>query len=236
LFTKPIFTTTLTGETADRLFQNVTATNGHDKSFLATMRVLLHKRIRENPVVLTCRAMCFSEFEINSMPIAEALKWFIPDTVKSPTNEKHNIIIVYTTTTNVGAKMLEIIKANTGSGKRYMSSFTRHDDLKVFYARKLNALFYHSEIYRKTVIFTDKLEPNNSTLYRLCSRNIFLSYSNIVSNNFFAKTIDKPVKICYTESCLTLPMRSSDTEDTENRIFTEIVIVTKRFIRKQSCG
>jgi hypothetical protein len=158
LFNKPIFNTTLTGETADRLFSNITAPNGLDKSFLATMRVLLHKRIQENRVSLTCKALHFSEAEIASASTKQALGWFIPEQIKFPTNEQHNIVIIYTTTPNAGAKMLEIIKANTGSGKRHMSSFTRHDDLNVFYARKLNALFYHSEIYRKTVIFTDKLE------------------------------------------------------------------------------
>ncbi|MCL2698150.1 MAG: hypothetical protein FWE74_08730 [Oscillospiraceae bacterium] len=39
-----------------------------------------------------------------------------------------------------------------------MSNYALQEDLRVFYARKLNALFYHNEADRNTVIFSDKLE------------------------------------------------------------------------------
>ena len=39
-----------------------------------------------------------------------------------------------------------------------MSNYKLCEDLRIFYARKLNALFYYSETDRNMVIFTDKLE------------------------------------------------------------------------------
>jgi hypothetical protein len=39
-----------------------------------------------------------------------------------------------------------------------MRSYTLQEDLRIFYARKLNALFYIDESKRNTVIFTDNLE------------------------------------------------------------------------------
>jgi len=54
--------------------------------------------------------------------------------------------------------MLEIVRANIGAGKRYLSDFTRLDDLHVFFARKAKALFYTDAAGGNTVIFTDTLE------------------------------------------------------------------------------
>jgi hypothetical protein len=84
---------------------------------------------------------------------------FIPEAIKYPsTTTGHRIFIVHTVASDAGEKMLEIIKANAGTGKRHMSGYALQEDLRVFYARKLNALFYHCEADRSTVIFTDKLE------------------------------------------------------------------------------
>jgi hypothetical protein len=54
--------------------------------------------------------------------------------------------------------MLEVVRNNIGKGKRYMTDYTRRDDLKVFFARKTNSLFYTDATERNTIIFTDKLE------------------------------------------------------------------------------
>jgi hypothetical protein len=160
LFTKPIFNTTLTGETADRLFSNITATGALDKSFLATLRVLLHKRMKDDvPVKLHCKPLYFSELEIESRTTTQQMNWFIPDYIKYPNTSEHSIVIVHTTNPVTGTKMLEIIRANAGTGKRHLKEYSLCEDLRVFYARKLNALFYHSESNKTTVIFTDKLEP-----------------------------------------------------------------------------
>jgi hypothetical protein len=154
MFTKPIFTTTLTGETADRLFANVTSNNTPDKSFLATMRALSHKRTQDN-VRLTCLGLYFSEAEISTATTATAMGWFSPG--YSPSFEE-SVTIIYTDTPSAGAKMLEIVRANAGKDKRYLKNYSICEDLRIFYARKLNALFYYSETDRDMVIFTDKLE------------------------------------------------------------------------------
>ena len=157
MFTKPIHNTPLTGDAADRLFTNVTATGALDRTFLTTMRVLLHKRVQNDlPVQLTCKTLLFSESEIENVSATQAMKWFIPPLYSFPHN--HQIIIVYTTNQNVGTKMLEMIRANCGKNKRHLASYTLLEDLRVFYARKLNALFYHCEQSRTTIIFTDRLE------------------------------------------------------------------------------
>jgi hypothetical protein len=83
---------------------------------------------------------------------------FIPQEACCPTSANHNIVIVYTVNPDAGAKMLDCVRANIGAGKRHMKDYSLCEDLRIFYARKLNALFYHSEAYRNTVIFTDKLE------------------------------------------------------------------------------
>jgi len=54
--------------------------------------------------------------------------------------------------------MMDIIKTNAGIGRRYISDYTRQDDLHVFYGRKTKALFYIDESRRNTIIFTDKLD------------------------------------------------------------------------------
>ena len=54
--------------------------------------------------------------------------------------------------------MLEIIKANAGAGKRFMTDYTRRDDVHVFFARKTKALFYTHISGNSTIIFMDKLE------------------------------------------------------------------------------
>lgn len=95
---------------------------------------------------------------IEGASIAECMEWFAPETILRLPENGHGITIVHTTYSAVGEKMLEIIKANAGQGKRYMSNFKRRDDLQVFYARKARALFYTDEAERNTVIFMEKME------------------------------------------------------------------------------
>jgi hypothetical protein len=159
MFTKSIYSTTLTGETADRLFSGITDSHTPDSSFLASLRALLHKRMQEDrPVRLICRSINFTETEVSMLSTTQAMGYFIPEIVRHPITSEHNIIIIHTTNQGAGRKMLEIIRANAGAGKRHMSNYVLQEDLRVFYARKLNALFYYSESERNTVIFTDKLE------------------------------------------------------------------------------
>jgi hypothetical protein len=159
MFNKGIHGTILTSEVADRLFFNITASGALDQSFLATLRVLLHSRLPQNETArLVCKAMHFSESEILSASVVQNMNWFVPDEPSSLDASGHHIYIAYTTQPGAGEKMLEIIKANAGKGKRYMNDYIRQDDLQVFYARKVKALFYTDDIGMNTIIFAGKME------------------------------------------------------------------------------
>lgn len=162
MFSKGMYSTTLTSEAADRLFSNITASNVPDQSFLATIRALLRKRLpQDESVRIECKELHFSVNDITSATISACMNCFVPEAVRHSLTAEYNIFIVYTTYVDTGEKMLEIVKDNAGIGNRYMNGYTRRDDLKVFYARKLNALFYTDDTGRNTVIFTDRLELKN---------------------------------------------------------------------------
>ena len=159
MFSKAIYSTTLTSEVADRLFSNTTTSGALDHSFLATLRALLRKRLPQHErVQLTCRALFQSLRELEYASVSNCFTWFLQNAPLHPLNSVHHIHIIYTVDPDAGAKMLEIIKGNAGIGKRYMTEYTRQDDLHVFFARKTKALFYTHTSGNSTIIFTDKLE------------------------------------------------------------------------------
>ncbi|MCL2638456.1 MAG: hypothetical protein FWD48_08820 [Oscillospiraceae bacterium] len=160
MFTKEIHDLTLTSDAADRLFSDVNASGAPDGSFLATMRVLLRKRLPESEAVkLSVVPLFLYRSELDSWSVNANMNSFIPEAIKYPsTTTGHRVFIVHTVASDAGEKMLEIIKTNAGVGKRHMSDYALQEDLRVFYARKLNALFYHNADDRSTVIFTDRLE------------------------------------------------------------------------------
>ena len=159
MFSKAIYDTALTSEVAGRLFSNITATNAPDKSFLATLRALLHERLPQNENVrLTCLGLHLSEYDISAATVSQRMGWFIPDIIRYPSTSGHSISIIHITSPGARGYMLETIRANTGVGKRYLSDYTRRDDLHVFFARKAKALFYTDATGENTVIFTDLLE------------------------------------------------------------------------------
>ena len=82
----------------------------------------------------------------------------MPDAVLRLGMPGHSITIIHMMQPDSGAKMLEIVKANAGQGKRYLDNYNRRDDLHVFYARKVKALFYTDDTERNTIIFVEKME------------------------------------------------------------------------------
>ena len=159
MFTKEIYETILTSEVADRLFSNINDSNTLDKSFLTTLRALLHKRLPSDETVwLRCNRINRHDWPIQDISQAsdsDVMNYIVP--TQPQRSRQHSITIVYTSEHETGTDILEIVKANTGEGKRYMSSFKRRDDLQVFYARKMKALFYTDDSERYTVIFAEKL-------------------------------------------------------------------------------
>lgn len=158
MFNKGIYRTTLTSDAADRLFSNITASDAPDQSFLATLRALLRKRLPTDETVrLSCREMQLSESGISDATVSQYMNLFIPEAIRHSEPSEYCISIINTTQPDAGAMMLEMVRSNTGTGRRYLSGYDRQEDLRVFYARKLNALFY-TDHYQNTVIFIDHLD------------------------------------------------------------------------------
>jgi hypothetical protein len=159
VFTKPINSTPLTGEIADRLFLNITALFGNlDESFTATLRAVLRNRVPKGESVrLICRGLNYSEDEIMSVTPAQSANWFIPEELRQMPGSSHRIFIIYNNS-DAGEKMLEVVRENVGGNSRYLSGYILQEDLRIFYARKLSALFYHNAAYRTTVIYTPHLD------------------------------------------------------------------------------
>jgi len=157
LFNKAIHSTMLTSDVADRLFSNIIAVNAPDQSFLTTLRAMLHRRLSQNETVqITCTKVRRSVQEFSYGTTADCFSWILPDALRHSNSLEHGIHIVHTAGPEAGEKMLEIVRANAGI--RYLSNFTRRDDLQVFYARKVKALFYTDDAEKNTVIFAEKLE------------------------------------------------------------------------------
>ena len=159
MFNKAIYSTTLTSEASNGLFSTITATDTPDQSFLATLRALLRKRLPQNESMkLVCRELHIPAHDIIGAHVAQSMRWFTPESMLCRIESEHSITIVHITFPDAGEKMLEVVKANAGTGKRYMGDYVRREDLRVFYARKVNALFYTDAAEMNTVIFMDKQE------------------------------------------------------------------------------
>ena len=158
MFNKEIYVTTLTSEAADKLFSNITASNVPDNSFTATLRAVLRNRLpQDKSVRLSVISKTYYIDELETASVSACVNWVIPDEIKNSVGSEYNIFVIYTSNSDAGAKMLDIVRANAGTGKRYMSGYTLREDLRAFYARKLNAFFY-TDNNQNTVIFMDKLE------------------------------------------------------------------------------
>ena len=133
MFSKAICETMLTSEAADNLFSNITAQDTPDKSFLATLRALLRKRLPQSESMkLTCRELHIPAHDIIGAHVAQCMRWFAPETMLCRAESVHSITVVYITFPDAGEKMLEIMKANVGTGKRYMGDYVRqHKDVVV---------------------------------------------------------------------------------------------------------
>ena len=159
MFSKRIHDTTLASEAADRLFSNITASSLMDQSFLATLRALLHRRLPSSETMrVSCHTIHLTERDMTAATVSQCMTWFLDGVVLFPTELAHRIHIVRTVDEYAGEKMLEVVKGCAGTGKRYMSDFTRQDDLHIFYARKAKALFYTDDTGKNTIIFTSRLE------------------------------------------------------------------------------
>jgi hypothetical protein len=104
LFTTAMNTITLANDIADRFFINITADNfGLDRSFTATLRALLHKRLPAGESV-NVALVPLRNYITTADVITEEIRRY---------NKDHNytIYIVYPQDKNVGAQVLESVRS-----------------------------------------------------------------------------------------------------------------------------
>ena len=159
MFNKPIYTSTLTSEVANRLFSNITASRDLDQTFLSTLRALLQKRLpKEETLKFSCKGMHAYEAEFIDMTAEQQLNYLIPESIRRLPESEYGVHIIYTPKPNVGSMAQDVLKANLNIVKRLLPGYNPRDDLQVFYARKAKSLFYTDATGRKTIIFTGSLE------------------------------------------------------------------------------
>jgi len=155
MFSKTIYTTTLTNDVANRLFCNVTAKSySSDMTFTATLRALLHKRLPvSEPVNLSLKQIGLSRGDLEAAAANSCMDVFTNGI--NPTDSTSNIHIVYAANNDSGKKMLELVEVNW---KKHLKTYTPCEDLRLFYIKTLNGLFYVDEANKSTVIFLDSCD------------------------------------------------------------------------------
>jgi rubrerythrin len=159
VFNKAIHGSELNTEAANRLFSNITATDAPDQSFLATLRVLLHKRLPTNEKVkLVCRTVRLSASDFRAETPLKRTGRIMLDIIQHCPSNEHNIQILFITNEEISLEVLEFLKTHIGKGTRHLVNFNRRDELHAFYARKLNSLFFTDDEEKNTLIFISKKE------------------------------------------------------------------------------
>lgn len=149
MFTKEISSTTLTNDIADNLFDNITASSyGADQSFAATLRAVLHNRLP-------------TEESLNLALVPIGYGTITPEVVathiiRHDHGHSYSIFIVYPQDKNAGKQLLDIARSNIGVGKRYFDTYTMQEDLRVFYIKMLDGLFYSNGV--SAMIYLDFLD------------------------------------------------------------------------------
>ena len=149
MFAKEISQMTLTNDIAGRLFDNINAANYcMDRTFAATLRALLHKRLPAGQSIA-----------LTLVPIISSVT--APDIIAGNIrmlNMGHNytIYIVFPQNKSAGSQMLDTVRSSFGEGKQYFDTHRVQEDLRIFYIRKLDGLFYTND--NSTIIFLDYLD------------------------------------------------------------------------------
>lgn len=149
MFTKEISSITLANEIADRLFDNITASHYcMDKTFTATLRAVLHGRL-----------LAGESLHLALVPLGYGA--VTPDTIAASirqhdVNHSYTIYIVYSQDKQLGDQMLNIVRSSFGNGKQYFDTYALQEDLRMFYIKMLNGLFYTNGF--SAIIFLETLD------------------------------------------------------------------------------
>ena len=158
MFLKEINAISLVNDVADRLFDNITASNYgcYDKSFTATLRAVLYERLPTSERLnLSLVPVCYDIDAISFTP-NEVAKGIADSIRQQDITHSYTIYIVYPQDKHIGNQLLDIVRANFGEGKRYFKDYAIQEDLRIFYIKKLNGLFYIN--CSNTLIFLDYLD------------------------------------------------------------------------------
>jgi len=149
MFTKEINNLTLANDIADRLFDNIKSLNFcMDQTFKATLRALLGKRL------LIDKSVCIATIPLGCESVTADI---ITEQIRqNDYGYDHTIYIVYPTDKILGSQMLESVRTYVGEGKRYLTTYTLQEDLRIFYIKKLDGLFYTNGT--NSIIFLDFLD------------------------------------------------------------------------------
>jgi len=149
MFAKEINQITLTNDIADRLFDNITTSDyGCDRTFTATLRALLCKRLPANESLLLAHVP-LGGHAITADMITERIR-------QVGRGHSYSIYIVYPLDKRDGSRLLDNVRSSIGEGRRYLGAYAPQEDLRVFYIRKLDGLFYTDG--NSTIIFLDNLD------------------------------------------------------------------------------
>ena len=149
MFTKEISSTTLTNDIAERLFDNITASSyGPDCSFAATLRAVLHGRLPVDES-LNLALIPLKPYLTTADVITEEIRRY-------DMGHSYTVYIVYPQYKNAGLQMLESVRSYMGDGKRYFDTCAPREDLRLFYIKMLNGLFYTND--HSALIFLDHLD------------------------------------------------------------------------------
>jgi hypothetical protein len=149
MFTKEINGVTLTNDIADRLFDNITADVYRlDQSFAATLRAVLYGRLPAGESV-RLSLVPLKDYATTADIITEEIR-------QHDKGHSHSVCVVYPHDNDAGPRMLESVRSYIGEGKRYFDSYEPKEDLRLFYVKMLNGLFYTNGV--RTLIFLDSLD------------------------------------------------------------------------------
>lgn len=149
MFAKEINHMTLTNDVADRLFDNITAANfGLDKTFAATLRAVLHKRLPAGESVhLTFVPL--ARYATTADIMTESIR-------QHDAGHSYTVFIIYPQDKSVNTLMFDSVRSYVGQGKQYLDTYKLQEDLRVFYIKKLDGLFYINN--HSALIFLDYLD------------------------------------------------------------------------------
>ncbi len=149
MFVKEIYDLTLINDVANTLYGNISA-HGYcnDNTFTATLRAVLHNRLPAGEIL---RLSLVSIDQSVTDP-----EWIASNIRQQDKGGDYKIFIVFSWDKSCGGRLLESVRANFGEGKRHYGSLTLQEDLRIFYIKTVNGLFYTNGF--TTLIFLDYMD------------------------------------------------------------------------------